>query len=188
MPSYCAALTIVLLVGMVLTRALLMKRQDIAAIKFGKIDRKDFLIPPFALVYFYIVFARAFGLPVPSRREFFQTGAGPWIGVAFCGCGFLLLLSTLVSFGRSFRVGIDAEHPDKLVTSGAFALSRNPIYVAFALVLVGQFLIFANWILLVYLVAGFWLFHRQVLREEDFLNKQYGREYADYSRRVRRYL
>jgi hypothetical protein len=27
---------------------------------FGRIDKKDFLIPPFAIFYFYIVFAAAF--------------------------------------------------------------------------------------------------------------------------------
>ena len=40
---------------------------------------------------------------------------------------------------RSFRVGIDNEHPDKLVTTGVFAYSRNPIYVGFIALLLGQF-------------------------------------------------
>jgi protein-S-isoprenylcysteine O-methyltransferase Ste14 len=68
----------------------------------------------------------------------------------------------------------------------AFAFSRNPIYVAFALILIGQFLIFPDWIRLAYIAAGLWLFHRQVLREEEFLKARYGREYADYCKRVRR--
>ena len=85
-------------------------------------------------------------------------------------------------------MGIDTEHPDKLITIGVFAFSRNPIYTAFALILFGQFLIFPNWILLVYTVAGVWLFHSQVLREEEYLRKHYGREYLEYGRHVRRYL
>jgi protein-S-isoprenylcysteine O-methyltransferase Ste14 len=188
MPKYFAALTIILLVGMVLTRAFLMKQQGIKALKFGNIDKKDFLIPPFALFYFYIVFAHAFRLPVVRRQEFFQWEFAPWIGVAFCTAGLGLLLLSLISFGRNFRVGIDTDRPDRLVTSGIFALSRNPIYVAFATVLLGQFLIFPNWILLLYTGAATWLFHRQVLREEDYLKKYYGEEYTDYCRRVRRYL
>jgi len=43
--------------------------------------------------------------------------------------------------------------------------------VAFFLVLVGQFLVFPNWVPLVYLFAGTWLFHRQVLREEAFMRR-----------------
>lgn len=68
------------------------------------------------------------------------------------------------------------------------SFSRNPIYVAFALVLSGEFLIFANWILLVYLAAGIWLLHCRVLREEDCSKKHHGAEYLEYSKRVRRYL
>ena len=188
MPHYFAALTVALLIGMVLTRVLLMNQQGIKAVKFGNIDKKDFLIPPFALFYFYIIFAESFPLPAVSSQEFFRSDFSPWIGVAFCAGGLGLLLWSLISFGRSFRVGIDTDRPDRLITSGIFAISRNPIYVGFALVLVGQFLVFPNWVPLVYLAAGFLLFHRQVLREESFMRQHYSEEYAEYCRRVRRYL
>ena len=188
MPRYIAALTIVLMMGMVVTRVLMLRRRGIAAMYFGNLDKTDFLIPPFALFYFYTVFAAAFNLPLLSKQEFFQSAMISWIGVLFCAAGLLLLLWSLISFGKSFRVGIDTEHPDKLITTGVFAFSRNPIYVAFAMILIGQFLIFPNWILLVYMMAGVWLFHRQVLREEDYLKKHYGKEYVEYSNRVRRYL
>jgi protein-S-isoprenylcysteine O-methyltransferase Ste14 len=188
MPGYFAGLTIVLLLGMVLTRALLMKRRGIKAMHFGNIDKKDFLIPPFALFYFYIVFAASFNFPGVSTQEFLHSEVISWVGVLFCLAGLLLLLWSLLSFGESFRVGIDTNHPDKLITTGIFAFSRNPIYVAFAFILIGQFLIFSNWILLVYIGAAIWLFHRQVLREEEYLKKHYGQEYSEYCNRVRRYF
>lgn len=188
MPRYLAVLTILLLLAMVLTRLLLLKRQGIAAMKFGETNKTDFLIPPFALFYFYIVFAAAFDFPTVSDRQIFHSGPVEWIGVAFCLAGLSLLLWSLISFGRSFRVGIDTGRPDKLITTGVFKHSRNPIYIAFALILIGQFLIFPNWILLAYVFAGFWLFHRQVLREEEYLSRHYAEYYAEYRRRVRRYL
>ncbi len=188
MPKILGAIALLLLVGMVLARVVVMRRKGIEAMNFGKIDRTDFLIPPFALFYFYLIFAAAFGLPAVSTQVFFQSEIAAWLGVIFCLAGLVFFFWSLVSFGKSFRVGIDADHPGKLVTSGAFALSRNPIYVGFGLVLVGQFLIFPNWIRLLYLVAGFWLFHRQVLREEDYLKQHYGQEYAGYCQRVPRYL
>lgn len=188
MPEYFASLTILLLIGTVVARARILKRRGIEAIKFGKLDRSDFLIPPFALFYFYLIFANTFNLPTVSRQEFFQSGFLQWTGVLLCLGGLLMMLYSLVSFGNSFRVGIDTEHPDKLVTTGAFSISRNPIYVAFAGVLLGQFLIFPNWILLIYLFAATWLFHRQVLREEAWLKPYYGQEYSNYCKRVRRYL
>jgi protein-S-isoprenylcysteine O-methyltransferase Ste14 len=188
MQRYFAVLTIVLMLGMVLTRVFLLRRQGIEAMHFGKLDKTDFLIPPFALFYFYLVFAHAFNVPTVSSQQFFHSEVLAWVGVSFCLAGLALLLWSLVSFGQSFRVGIDAEHPDKLITSGVFAFSHNPIYTAFGLILLGQFLIFSNWILLLYMAAGIWLFHHQVLREEDYLKKQYGKQYVEYSLRVRRYL
>jgi protein-S-isoprenylcysteine O-methyltransferase Ste14 len=188
LPGYLAAVTIVLLIGMVFTRVLLLSRTGTRAMHFGNMDKKDFFIPPFALFYFYTVFAAAFDWPLVGGTRFFQSEAVAWIGVGLCCGGLLVLLASLISFGKSFRVGIDVDRPDELVTNGVFAWSRNPIYVALFLVLVGQFLVFPNWVPSAYLVAGTWLFHRQVLREEEFMRRQYGEEYAAYCRRVRRYV
>jgi protein-S-isoprenylcysteine O-methyltransferase Ste14 len=188
MQRYCGAITIVLMLGMVWGRVLLMRRAGVKAMSFGKIDKKDFLIPPFAFFYFYLVFAAAFNLPTVSRQEFFHSGIISWIGVLLCLVGLFLLFLSLVSFGRSFRVGIDQDNPDKLVTTGVFAISRNPIYVGFGFVLLGQFLVFSNWILFAYIVAAVWLFNRQISREEEYLGGHYGRQYSEYCDRVRRYL
>jgi protein-S-isoprenylcysteine O-methyltransferase Ste14 len=188
MQAYLAALTLVLLIGMVLLRSWLLKRQGIRAIYFGNLDWKDFLIPPFALFYFYLVFANAFHWPTLSTQVFFQSDLIAWIGVGLCVAGVLLFVWSLVSFGSSFRVGIDTDRPDKLVTTGVFAVSRNPLYVAIWIVLLGQFLVFPNWILLLYLGAASWLLHRQVVREEAYLKQRYGSAYTDYASRVRRYL
>jgi len=188
MPGIIAALTMILLIGLVVSRVLVLKRKGIVAMQFGKLDKTDFLIPPFALFYLYLIFAHAFGWPTISRQQFFHSEIIAWIGVLFCLAGIFVFAWSLVSFGTSFRVGIDQDRPDRLVTSGVFAYSRNPIYLAFGLVLIGQFLIFPNWILLIYLLAGVWLFHRQVLREEDYLKQHYGEEYRAYCQRVRRYI
>ncbi len=188
MPGYFGALSIILLIGMVVTRVLFLRRRGIEAMNFGKIDKTDYLIPPFALFYFYLVFAATFHLPTVSSQVFFHSELISWVGVLFCLAGLVLMTWSLVSFGNSFRVGIDTEQPDKLITNGIFAYSRNPIYVSLGLVLLGQFLIFPNWILLVYLAAATWLIHRQVLREEAFLKQHYGQGFLDYCQRARRYI
>jgi protein-S-isoprenylcysteine O-methyltransferase Ste14 len=188
MPGYLGALAIVLLLAMVLSRVWLLKQQGISAMKFGEIDKTDFLIPPIMLFYFYLVFAAAFGWPSVVRRPLFYSAPVAWLGVSACAAGLLLLLWSLISFKQSFRIGIDTDRPDTLITSGIFAFSRNPIYVAFALILIGEFLIFPNWVFLAYIAGSMLLVHRQVLREEDYLKAHYGREYLDYCNRVRRYL
>lgn len=188
MPEQLGAIIPILLAGTVLIRIALLHRRGIKAFHFGQQDKSDFLIPPFALFYLYTVLAAAYGFPILSSQRFFQTGPATWIGLTFSLGALLLFVLSLVSFGRSFRVGIDEERPDKLVTSGIFACTRNPIYVAFILMLLGQFLLFPNWLLLVYLVGGVWLIHRQILREEAYLKTHYGQPYLEYCERVRRYV
>lgn len=188
MPKYFAALTIMLWFGLVVERARVMNRRGTRAMYFGNLDRKDYFIPPFALFYFYLVLARAFQLPTVNAPEFFDSPTAAWAGVFLCAAGLCLFSWSLISFGCSFRVGIDVNRPGSLVTRGAFALSRNPIYVAFAVILTGQFLILPNWIMLAYIPAAAWLVHRQIFREEAFMKKHYGQEYSEYCRRVRRYL
>ena len=51
--------------------------------------------------------------------------AGAWFVVA----GVLILILALLSFGNSWRIGIDTRTPGQLVTTGIFAFSRNPIFV-----------------------------------------------------------
>ncbi|AEF35645.1 MAG: isoprenylcysteine carboxylmethyltransferase family protein [Mycolicibacter algericus] len=188
MPGYLAALALTLCPVLVVARLIMLRRSGTRALHFGNIDKKDFLIPPFALLYFYVIFANAFGWPLVAAGRFFSSDVVAWAGVALCVGGLLFLLLSLIAFGTSFRVGIDVDQPDELVTSGVFAVSRNPIYVGFALVLLGQFLVFPSWIPLIYLLAAVWLFNRQVVREEAFLRQHYGQEFADYCNRVRRYL
>lgn len=188
MPQYFAAAMVVLLLGTVAGRLIVLKRTGTKALHFGNLDNSDFAIPPIALFYFYTVFAAAFGWPLVSDQRFFRSTVVAWFGVGLCVGAIVILVCTLVSFGRSFRVGIDVDKPGRLVTSGMFALSRNPIYVGFFLFLVGQLLVFPNWVPLIYLLAGTWLFHRQVLREEEFLRRHYGREFDEYCGRVRRYV
>ncbi len=187
MQKYFAAAAFALLILLVAGRVLLLKSKGITAFKFGELDKKDFFIPPFVLLYIYIVLAGAFGWPTLGHA-LFDSAAAAWAGVGLCALGLVCFLLSLIAFGKSFRVGIDEDHPGTLVTSGIFAVSRNPIYVSFILVFCGIFLILANWVLLVYFAAVTALIHRQILREEASLKKIYGAAYADYCKKTRRYI
>lgn len=188
MAAIVGALVVVLLVASVVARVVVLRRSGVQAARFGEIDKTDFLVPPFALFYFYLIFAHAFDWPTPAHAVLFESQAVAWIGVAFCVVGLVVLWCAIGSFGASFRVGIDQKKPGDLITGGIFARTRNPIYVGFACVLFGEFLLFSHWLMLLYVLAGFALFHRQVLREETFLKQQYGEKFTRYAARVPRYL
>ena len=77
----------------------------------------------------------------------------------------------------------------RIVTWGPFKLSRNPSYTSFALIYVGIVSrVNALWpiLFLPAVIATMW---RGVIeREERYLERTFGQEYADYKARVRRWV
>ncbi len=142
---------------MVIIRAKQLGKKGIKAFKFGKLDKKDFFIIPFALLFFYLIFSNVFDLPKLGTK-LFTNEVFSWIGVVLCTMGLVLFSLSIISFGKSFRVGIDEEKPGELITTGVFAIVVKSIYTAFGFVLIGIFLILTNWILLLYVFAGFLAF------------------------------
>lgn len=83
---------------------------------------------------------------------------------------------------------IDLERPTRLVTSGPYAVSRHPMYVAWTAIYVGVALVLnaARPLMLLPLLAV--LTQRETQREEDRLREAFGSDYEAYRARVRRYL
>jgi len=185
--SLCA---FALFVGMVLVRASMMRKRGIRAMVFGQTDKSDYLLVPVILAIAYSALANTFGLPMWSIlvRPFWAAAAPGWLGVVLCVTAVVCFAVTLKSFGDSFRVGIDENTPDKLVTGGVFAISRNPLYVCFLMFFTGLFLVHRNIVIAAAVVIFALFIHRQILREEKFLLSHYGKEYEDYRAKVRRYV
>ena len=82
----------------------------------------------------------------------------------------------------------DLEHPERLVTTGPYALSRNPMYLGWTLLHIGTGLVDRSpWVLATWPVA-FAVLHRAVLREEHLLAARFGDLWTTYEARVPRYL
>lgn len=109
-------------------------------------------------------------------------------GVVFVTCGLIVFILAFLNFGNSWRIGIDRRTPGTLVTGGLFGITRNPIYVAFNLIFAGVFLINGTIFFFVFALLAAVAVHFQILREEEFLNRQYGEEFQRYRRRTPRYL
>lgn len=110
------------------------------------------------------------------------------IGVALVTLGLVLFGLAFVSFGDSWRVGFDANTPGTLVTTGVFAVSRNPIFVFLDLWFVGIFLINGPLIFLIFAALAVAVLHWQILQEEKFLLELYGQPYQSYCARTGRYV
>jgi protein-S-isoprenylcysteine O-methyltransferase Ste14 len=80
-------------------------------------------------------------------------------------------------------------HASKLLQVGLFAHSRNPLYVGNLMIVTGIVLVHNGpWMYLVMLPFFVFVYASIVAAEETFLRREFGLEYADYCRRVPRFL
>ena len=110
--------------------------------------------------------------------------------------GMVIVLGGLIIGGvgsRTFvrlRTNLNTfKNPDRLVTDGIFALSRNPMYLGFTLMLAGAVLVVDRatpvvFVLVFFAVAQFWY----IPFEERRMRETFGDLYLAYSRNTRRWI
>jgi protein-S-isoprenylcysteine O-methyltransferase Ste14 len=110
-------------------------------------------------------------------------------GLVLFGLGFAGVLWSQHALGSSWRIGVEESERTTLVITGPFELVRNPIYTAMTAVWLGLTLLVPSVVSLVavgLLVIALELQTRLV--EEPYLLSSQGESYADYARRMGRFL
>jgi protein-S-isoprenylcysteine O-methyltransferase Ste14 len=117
-------------------------------------------------------------------------GALAWpVGAALMVTGGALARSFFRAFGSAGTPVSPYSTPTKLVTTGAYRLSRNPGYLGMALAYAGIAVVAGAVWALAPLVVVLVLIDRGVIaREERFLEGKFGEDYLRYKRRTRRWL
>jgi protein-S-isoprenylcysteine O-methyltransferase Ste14 len=145
------------------------------------------IIPPFVVLAAIVVASAidwlwplAFGLPTVLR----------WVLSAFLiAAPISVMPSVFAAFRRANSLYDVRVVPRALVTGGAFRFSRNPGYVGMIVMGVGIAILFNNPWVLVAMVPAVVIIHREVvLKEEAILQREFGEEYRQYRRRVRRWI
>lgn len=139
-------------------------------------------------VVLYALHAAFHIFPAPFNQLLIDSQISKIVGATLVLTGLLFFLGAFVSFGDSWRVGFDIKNPGKLVTSGIFAISRNPIYLFLDLWFIGVFLMNGRLIFLVFAILTLIAIHWQILQEEAFLSKLYNEPYHQYRSQTGRYL
>ncbi len=102
------------------------------------------------------------------------------IGLGIFLCGLILLIIATLNFA--------AAPQDKPITGGLYRYSRHPMYLAMLLIYIGTSLASASWLFLLLTIATAVLIRFEMRLEERYCLERYGEEYADYMKRVPRYL
>jgi len=113
-----------------------------------------------------------------------------YLAFPFWTIGGIILLWSFWNFlaqGRGTPAPIDP--PKELVATGFYRYVRNPMYVGVLAVILGHFLWFGHWSLLVYAIVVFLLFNTFIVYyEEPTLNRKFGTAYEEYRKNVPRWI
>ena len=113
------------------------------------------------------------------------------VALALAAVGASLDLAGLVAF-RKARTTVNPLTPSRsaaVVSSGVYRLTRNPMYLGLALILLGLAVYLASpWGLLGPLVFAAYITRFQIIPEERALRARFGAKYTAYCTRVRRWL
>ena len=112
-----------------------------------------------------------------------------WMGAALLALGFALAAWAVATMRRAGTRFETTQPTSRIVATGPYRFTRNPIYAGMFLLLTGLAIGFDSLWLLVAL-AMFYLVIRYgvVAREEAYLERKFGDAYLDYKARVRRWV
>jgi protein-S-isoprenylcysteine O-methyltransferase Ste14 len=120
-----------------------------------------------------------FGLPWPWRA----------VGLGVLGVGLALDLGAIFTLVRHKTTFRPDQGTTRLVTSGPFSISRNPIYLGNTIAMAGASLAFdLAWLLLVIPVVTVAVQKLAIEREEQHLAAVFGGTWEAYRRKVRRWI
>jgi protein-S-isoprenylcysteine O-methyltransferase Ste14 len=114
------------------------------------------------------------------------------IPASVIGAGGVILLVTAVAAFVKARTTVNPHNPETastLVTTGLYRISRNPMYLAMAMLLIAGAILLGNWAAFIGpLVFIALITHLQIKPEEEILRNQFGEDYLAYCRQTRRWI
>ncbi|MCK5151787.1 MAG: isoprenylcysteine carboxylmethyltransferase family protein [Candidatus Thorarchaeota archaeon] len=115
------------------------------------------------------------------------------IGIPLIPIGLLLTVwanYTLLHIGKiGLRAREPMQTPSTLVVSGPYRYSRNPLYLGALIALFGLVIVWSSLVVFLGSVAVFVIFrYKFIKREEIILEEEFGDEYRDFKKHVRRWL
>ena len=78
--------------------------------------------------------------------------------------------------------------PERVVSTGPYACTRNPMYLGHLIYLFGLSLTLRSWFGAAITVAVALWFHRRIIRDEKKLATQLGKPYLEYMNKVRQWI
>jgi protein-S-isoprenylcysteine O-methyltransferase Ste14 len=111
------------------------------------------------------------------------------VGFALVAVGALFAVSAVATFIRRWTTIVPHGRPRVLVTTGAYRVTRNPMYVGLTLAYVGVAVLTCAVAPLATLLLPLWFLSAAIIpREERSLLETFGDDYRRYAARTRRWI
>ena len=144
------------------------------------------LMPPM-IFYGFILLAIILNLFLPIKKMIVQPYN--YLGIVLILVGLLIDVLAWMLFRRRKTTLNPYKRPLKLVNSGLFKISRNPMYLGMDLVLWGLLIFFGSLITFIFPILFIILIEKLFIRfEEKNLEKMFGKKYLNYKKKVRRWI
>ncbi len=127
-----------------------------------------------------------------SLMDLFQYDLYPvalrWVGVALVVIIVPLLAWIHRTLDRQYSAQLEIKSEHKLITEGPYARVRHPMYTVLSFFSLGEALVTANTLIIVFAVLLFVAFPLVAKQEEQMLIDTFGEEYLEYMKRTRRFF
>jgi protein-S-isoprenylcysteine O-methyltransferase Ste14 len=194
--DFLVIISLIIFYILFLGRTVLLYKNGIKVWVIGTSTKKLFeiilenLLFPVLLLWsiFVVITALDINLPQTLSKYLINIFWLKYIGILFCYIGLIIFLLALISFGKAWRIGIDQQNSNDLITSGIFKHTRNPIFLFMDIYCMGITLIYPNIIFVVVTFCMIMGIHLQIIREEQFLINKFEEKYMEYKKQTRRYI
>ena len=144
--------------------------------------------PPY-LVFLGLIISFLLEFLVDRNQIFENSMISRFLGIILTIAAILLFVKSV----RIFNLRKEKIHPRSISTQifkdGPFQFSRNPIYLAMFVLLIGVGLTLNSfWFLYSGLVVAIMIHYGVIIPEENYLEKEFGKDYLEYKKTVRRWL
>tara|TARA_B100000989_G_scaffold49176_1_gene32261 strand:+ start:259 stop:711 length:453 start_codon:yes stop_codon:yes gene_type:complete len=113
------------------------------------------------------------------------------ISIFILSVGILILINPVLKFKKSKTTinPIKFKKVNKLVTSGIYKYTRNPMYLGLLMIVISSSIFYLNiYSILTPPFFYLWINRFQIKREEIFLTEKFGKEYLSYKNKTRRWI
>lgn len=124
----------------------------------------------------------------PLGSRIVASSAAAYIGFALTVLGAAFAIWARLQLGTNWSAAVTVKQDHALVQRGPYRLVRHPIYAGLLIAMLGTALVFGEtgcFLAVALSFAGFWWKTRM---EEEFMTQQFGADYSQYQRSVKRLI